>query len=341
MPFPTFPSALHPRWIFACLLCAATANGCGSDDASSDGSGASGSGAAGSGAQGSGASGASGAGGSPSSGSTGASGGAASSGAGGAPTTFAAMCAAPGVVFCDAFEGGWADDWTEDGGDVQIVPGAAVDGEGATVVELSTYGDIQSSKLLRTFADADRIHVRFDVQYDEAYDNSGGSHGPILGGSDSPPWGMLGTAGNKPNGSDFFVLNFEPKGVVGDGGELGFYAYFVNMEISGDGNYWGNDFVSAEVQKPVIVPGAWHCSELSLTLNAPDASDGRADFWFDGVHHGAFDGFQWRTDPSLRVTTFALDSYNHMNDGPIPESTPNRVRYDNLVISTEPVGCLQ
>jgi hypothetical protein len=228
----------------------------------------------------------------------------------------------------------------EDGGDVQIVSGGAIDGEGTTVLELSTYADIQSSKLLRTFPDVDRVHIRFDVQYDAAYDNTGGSHGPILGGSSEPPWGLFGTAGIKPNGDDFFVLNFEPDGVVGQGGQFGFYAYFVNMEMSGDGNYWGNLFTSTASSPPTVTPGAWQCTEYSLALNAPDQLDGTASFWVDGVHHGTFDGFQWRTDAALRINTFALDSYNHMNDGPIPADQPNRIRYDNFVISTEPVGCL-
>jgi hypothetical protein len=252
------------------------------------------------------------------------------------------MCAEPGVLFCDAFEGAWDPTWMEDGGDVAIVDGAAAPGEGATVLELSTYEDTQSSKLLRTFPDADSIYVRFDVQYDASYDNSGGSHGPVLGGSSSPPWGMFGTAGQRPDGSDFFVLNFEPIGTVGADGELGFYAYFVNMEISGDGNYWGNVFESDISTPPVIVPGSWHCAEYHLALNTPgETTDGVAEFWFDGVEHGSFGGFQWRTDAALRISTFSLDSYNHFNDGPLPASQPNRVRYDNVVIATAPVGCLE
>lgn len=269
------------------------------------------------------------------------SGSATTSGSGGAAATFADLCARDGVVFCDAFEGAWDGTWIEDGGDVAIVDGAAVAGEGSTVLQLSTYEDVQSSKLLRTFDGADTIHVRFDVQYDAAYDNSGGSHGPILGGSDAPPWGMFGTAGIQPNGSDFFVLNFEPLGTVGQGGELGFYAYFVNMQPDGNGDYWGNVFRSTADPPPVVVPGAWHCAEYAITLNAIDAQDGTASYWFDGVHHGTFEGFAWRTDPALQVSTFALDSYNHMRNGPIPAGQPNRVLYDNLVISTAPVGCLQ
>ena len=100
-------------------------------------------------------------------------------------------------------------------------------------------------------------------------------------------------------------------------------------------------FTSTLTPPPVITPGKWQCAEYGLKLNTPDASDGRAEFWVDGVHHGSFDGFQWRTDPALRASTFSLDSYNHMNNGPIPEDKPNRVRYDNLVISTQPIGCLQ
>ena len=262
---------------------------------------------------------------------------------GGAPqaATFAEMCAAPGVLFCDAFEDAWDGSWMEDGGDVAIVPGAAVASEGTSVVELSTYEGVQSSKLLRTFPDAEQVHVRFDVQYDAAYDNSGGSHGPILGGSSDPPWGMFGTAGMQPNGSDFFVLNFEPMGEVGQGAVLGFYAYFVNMQPDGNGDYWGNVFTSTAANPPAITPGSWQCVEYSLTLNDPGSQNGSADFWIEGAHQGTFSGLEWRTDPNLRISTFALDSYNHMNDGPIPAATPNRVRYDNFVISTEQVGCLR
>ena len=143
--------------------------------------------------------------------------------------TFAELCARPDTLLCDGFEGGWDASWIEDGGDVRIVAGAAVPGEGSEVLELATYSGQGSSKLIAVFPDEPEVYVRFDVQYDAAYDNSGGSHGPILGGSTSPPWGLMGTAGITPQGDDHFVLNFEPIGEVGSGGELGFYAYFSNM----------------------------------------------------------------------------------------------------------------
>ena len=262
------------------------------------------------------------------------------SGVGGAPPpsqSFADLCAQPDVIFCDDFEGGFASDWMEDGGDVRIVPGAAVPGEGSDVLELATYQGQGSSKLIYTFPGEVEVYVRFDVQYDESYDNSGGSHGPILGGSMNPPWGMMGTAGITPSGDDYFVLNFEPIGTVGDDGTMGFYAYFVNMTTM-----WGTQFSSTQSPPSTIVPGQWHCAEYSLTLNSPgDTTDGTATFWFDGVLHGHFEGFTWRTAPDLLINALNLDSYNHFNDGAPPPSQANLVRYDNVVVSRAPVGCIE
>ncbi|HWB78158.1 MAG TPA: hypothetical protein VG755_24505 [Nannocystaceae bacterium] len=258
----------------------------------------------------------------------------------GSAADFEALCASPGVIFCDDFEGGADEAWMEDGGDVRFPAGAAVPGVGETVVELATYADQQSSKLIYVFPDTDEIYIRFDVQYDPTYDNTGGSHGPVLAGSMEPPWGAFGTAGIQPQGDDYFVLNFEPNNVVGEDGVFHFYAYFVNMLPDGNGDYWGNYFDSTMQPPPTIEAGQWQCVEYGLTLNEPASGDGLADFWVDGVHHGHFDGFIWRTVPELQINTFSLDSYNHFNNGPVSPETPNLVRYDNVVISTQPVGCL-
>ncbi|MBK6919128.1 MAG: hypothetical protein IPH07_17165 [Deltaproteobacteria bacterium] len=253
---------------------------------------------------------------------------------------FDTLCASPGVIFCDDFEDGPDPAWIEDGGDVRLQPDAAVSGVGAQVVELATYAGQQSSKLIYVFPDVDEIYIRFDVRYDPTYDNTGGSHGPVLSGSMAPPWGAFGTAGIQPAGDDWFVLNYEPNGIVGDGGTFHFYAYFVNMLPDGHGDFWGNYFDSTMQPPPVIVPGQWQCVEYGMTLNDPAGDDGLADFWVEGVHHGHFDGFIWRTVPELHINTFSLDSYNHFNDGPLPPESPNLVRYDNVIVSTAPVGCL-
>ncbi len=254
--------------------------------------------------------------------------------------TFTELCASPGVLFCEDFEQGISNSWIRDGGDVKLVSGQAKNNEGNNVVELRTYENIRSSKLLYTFSNQNEAYVRYDVQYAADYDNSDGSHGPVLGGSQSPPWGMMGVAGKVPNGSDFFVLNHEPVrefSVKSIPGEFGFYAYFVNMS-----GRWGNFFTSTLNPKAIITPGQWHCVEFGLRLNTAGANnrDGKAFFWVDGIAHGDFDNFQWRTSPNLMINTLMLDSYNHFLGGTRPASRSNRVRYDNVIISTQPVGCL-
>ncbi len=258
-------------------------------------------------------------------------------GSGNNTKTFSTLCASPGVLFCDDFEQGISSSWIRDGGDVQLVNGQAKANEGNNVVELRTYGTKNSSKLLYTFTNQNEVYVRYDVQYAKDYDNSGGSHGPVLGGSQTPPWGMMGKAGKPPTGDDYFVLNNEPLGTIGSGGEFSFYAYFVNMR-----GIWGNDFKSDLTPKPIIVPGQWYCVEFGLRLNTAGTNNknGKAFFWVDGIEHGNFGNFQWRTSTNLMANTFMLDSYNHFNKGSLPASKPNRVHYDNIIVSTQPVGCL-
>lgn len=255
--------------------------------------------------------------------------------------TFADLCAQTGVIFCDDFESDIHIDWIRDGGDVVVVTGSVKAGEGSRVLELRTYDTKQTSKLLYVFPNQDLIHVRYDVKYAEDYDNSGGSHGPILGGSVSPPWGMLGKAGIKPDGTDHFVQIHEPLSTVGNDGEFGFYSYFVNMQADGNGDYWGNVFKANKQDGYLIERERWICVEFNLSLNTPgDTTDGKSQFWIDSVLHGEFTGIQWRTSPDLAINTFVLDSYNHFRYGARTADQPNRVQYDNVIISTSRIGCL-
>lgn len=257
-----------------------------------------------------------------------------------ASKSFSQLCASAGVIFCEDFEQGIKTAWIRDGGDVQLVSGQVNSNEGSNVVELRTYEAIKSSKLIYTFSNQQEVYIRYDVQYATDYDNSNGSHGPVLGGSQTPPWGMMGTAGTVPNGSDYFVLNHEPvlnSNANNMPGEFGFYTYFVNMQ-----GIWGNLFTSALNPKPQIQRGQWHCVEFGLRLNTAgeNTTDGKAFFWVDGIQHGDFGNFQWRKTDALMANTFMLDSYNHFNNEVRPASQANRVRYDNVIISTQPVGCL-
>jgi hypothetical protein len=253
---------------------------------------------------------------------------------------FAELCGQPGTLFCDDFEDGLHPVWAADAGHPRLVSGAAREGVGTAVLELLTYDSVTSSKLLYRFEEETRVFARFDVQYADDYDAMGSSVlGPRFGGSPEW-WGSFGRTGEKPRGDDFFVAFVSPIGRIGQGAEWALLAYFANMHADTTGTYFGNAFAPLTEPPPIVEPGRWSCVEFGLTLNAPGRTDGRADLSVDSVAQGPFEGLEWRTVPGLAANVFVLDSYNEFAQGSPPSSHPNRVRYDNVVISTEPVGCL-
>ena len=56
---------------------------------------------------------------------------------------------------------------------------------------------------------------------------------------------------------------------------------------------------------------------------------------------GPVGALEWRAVDWLGVDTLHLVSYNTFADGAPPTSSPNVVRFDNVVVSREPVGCLR
>lgn len=253
---------------------------------------------------------------------------------------FAELCGQPSTLFCDDFEDGLHPAWAADAGHPRLVAGQAREGVGSRVLELLTYDTVTSSKLLYRFEEEQRIFARFDVQYAVGYDAMGSSVlGPRFGGSPEW-WGSFGRSGRKPRGDDFFVEFVSPFGEIGGDAQWALLAYFANMRADTTGTYFGNAFVPESAPAPIVELGKWACVEFGVTLNDPGRSDGRADLWVDSRDTGPFDGLKWRTVPTLAANVFVLDSYNEFAAGAPPSSRPNRVLYDNVVISTEPVGCL-
>jgi len=255
--------------------------------------------------------------------------------------SFEELCALPGVIFCEDFEEGIDPAWIPDGGEARLEPGAAAPGEGAQVVALASDETQSHSTLLYTFGRLlERAWVRFDVLYPEDFVDPEGAIGPGLGGSSDPPYGMLGRSGVRPAGDDFFVIRLLPRPI---GGDPAFHleAYFVNMEPTAGGQFYGNVLAPPEAVLPRVDLGQWQCVEVGLVMNAPGRQDGSAEYRVDGGAIGPVGDLEWRSVDSLGVDTFSLDSYNSFGDGAPPASRPNVVRYDNVVVSREPVGCLR
>ncbi|NIM94481.1 MAG: hypothetical protein GTO18_12335 [Anaerolineales bacterium] len=82
--------------------------------------------------------------------------------------------------------------------------------------------------------------------------------------------------------------------------------------------------------------GNWYCVEAHVRLNDPGQSNGLQEFWIDGNLDARVDGLNFVrnfTDYGINAIFFE----NYWNSGSVQ---PQERYFDNIVISTEPVGCL-
>jgi hypothetical protein len=82
--------------------------------------------------------------------------------------------------------------------------------------------------------------------------------------------------------------------------------------------------------------GVWYCVEAHVLLNDPGQANGVQEFWIDGGLEARAEGLDFvgsYQDYALNAVFFE----NYWNDG----SPVDQERYfDNIVVSTEPIGCL-
>lgn len=96
---------------------------------------------------------------------------------------------------------------------------------------------------------------------------------------------------------------------------------------------WGDRF---EPDSPAPLPvGEWFCMEMMMEPNTPGSSDGRMAYWIDGELGHSVDGLRWRTTDELQLNQVRLQHYLAEDDA----DSPNRVWFDDVVVSTERIGC--
>jgi hypothetical protein len=96
---------------------------------------------------------------------------------------------------------------------------------------------------------------------------------------------------------------------------------------------WGNRFAP---DPPVVMPrGRWVCLELQMRLNTPGQADGAMAFWVDDRLALDQPGMHWRDDPTLRLNKAWLQHYIAAGDA----DQSNQVWFDDVVVSTQRVGC--
>jgi hypothetical protein len=121
-------------------------------------------------------------------------------------------------------------------------------------------------------------------------------------------WSAIGTAGECPDGTDFFATDV----VRSNLGVTRFYAYYPAMPREGDGvTCWGSDGLSsgegASYAEPTeITPGSWRHIEFWVVLNAPGQSNSVQKLWIDGVLRGTWSGIGLRASRILMLNSVMI-----------------------------------
>lgn len=168
-------------------------------------------------------------------------------------------------------------------------------------------------------------------------------------------WEGDGNAGCRPNGYRHAGTTVD----FNEQHELFFYTYYPEMRCDSggycSGDYaqnicdgcatkdmpcndgleccWGNHF--ATDPRPVLERDRWVCLEMMMKLNTPGQADGEMAFWVDGELGHREQGMQWRDVPELQLNKVWVQHYIDSGDA----DQPNRIWWDDIVVSTEPIGC--
>lgn len=286
-------------------------------------------------------------------------------------------CAAPETewVFCDDFESGLDQNgqlglWDDQGLGPQNLVLTSAPGDvhrGTRSLEITAHKglDTGGGPTKWFLPGYDDVYVRFWTRFATSYNYL--HHMVFIGASEaSNKWSAFGMAGCRPNGSNFFVTQVEPFsdfGAYAAPGAWGFYTYSNDMQCdpgSTCANYadpqqicddcamkgspcqngleccWGTNNIASP---PVITPlGAWTCLEARVQANTNGQSNGVQTLWVDGSQVGQWPGIRFRTDDALKVNSLGLRHYV-TDDVYASGQTEETVWFDDVVVSTAPIGC--
>ena len=220
----------------------------------------------------------------------------------------------------------------------------------------------------------DELFVRYYAKYQA---NAPWHHTSVWIGGYNPPIPYPNPqAGLKPNGDDRFAVALEPVyGVGSPRPEMDFYDYWMNMHSwmdspSGSTAYYGNAVIHQA--SLVVDDDQWMCIELHVKVNTDVASatGGELGIWKNDVSIQQFSGaaplgywikdkfcpegadstactdyppaagttmialdLQWRSVDALKLNYFWPQNY-------ITDPSTGVVRYDDMVVATSRIGCL-
>ena len=296
--------------------------------------------------------------------------------AGGMGQATAQECASPAAewVFCDDFEspmdvdgnlGLWDDQGLHPSNLVLTTDPTRVH-SGTRALEITaTMGADTGGGPAKWFPALDEMYVRFWVQFEESY-NYPHHLVTLMANSSADMWSAFGMAGCRPAGDNFFTTAIEPWnnwGAIPPPGTWNFYTYSMDMTCDSGANCanyadpmaicdqcglrgspctmgleccWGNSFAPAT--NAISNLGEYHCIEMMAAVNTPGVADGMQAFWMDGVMAGSWGGIEWRSDPTLAWNAIGL--WHYVTDGVYaPGQTSQTIWFDDVVVSSAPIGC--
>jgi hypothetical protein len=202
-----------------------------------------------------------------------------------------------------------------------------------------------------------KLHLRAFVRF--AADHKKVHHFLSVGGGPLDNyWSPFGNAGCRPNGTNAMGTTVDFKDNTH---ATFFYTYFPAMKCdpgsscskyadptqicadcaakgmpcsSGLECCWGNEFAPTPA---VALPlDTWFCLEMMMQANDPGQSNGEMAYWIDGKLAHQVKSMKWREVSSLQLNMVRLQHYLETSDA---AGHSNRVWFDDVVISTAPIGC--
>ncbi|MEO8453364.1 MAG: hypothetical protein ABI647_26495 [Gemmatimonadota bacterium] len=264
------------------------------------------------------------------------------------PATAPCAEARPAWIFCDDFEVDRLSKYFEyqsrDGSFVRVA-GVGVDGSYGMRASFRT-GQVDAGALHLAFgrmpqsyfrvADAGtenyrELWWRLRLRYQPGWTGGGGwKVSRMLGLASRTSWAesMVGYTGSGPSAPYRMVL--DPQSGTDPSGKLLATTYndFAHLRSLGMAKSQSQVFLDKDA-------GRWLCVEAHIKLNAPEQADGVFELWIDGRAEASRTGLNWVggfSDYGLN----AVFLENYFNGG-APKAQERY--FDDLVVSTEPIGC--
>jgi polysaccharide lyase-like protein len=218
------------------------------------------------------------------------------------------------IIFQDGFESGNLSLWTQEpnNGRYSITTNAARVKSGTRSLQ-TLYSPTNAYGFLgRWFMPGyDEVYLKFNVMFEENFQNmrpdgNGGHYAAVIGNRIDNSRSSFGTAGTKPNGTDFFYAGVDPQQYPRWDPTLrpfSFYTYWPDQTGS-----YGTIIPQPSPQTP-LVGGQWQEVIVHIKMNTPGQYNGSETLWINGVKKIEKLNMRWRTTTDLRINLVRFDNY--------------------------------